>query len=206
MGEQCAHRDSKVAPHGESLGIPGLCSVLELCWRSRRHGEVIRLWADITICWLAQIVLPVLLRKILHEASAAILTFWGRERAKLTRRSWRLVWGSGAEVTAVRRPRSGTDCHINTHLSEPRIRENDVKSCTFRFRVPRKYLLFLSGVAPYALEPSMKRIPDIIMAFGDASTDPAAGSVLSPIVAVDRATYGSICARVMADSSGTFYV
>ena len=135
MGEQCAHSDSKVSPHGESLGIPGLCSVLELCWRSRRHGEVIRLWADITVCWLAQMVLPVLLRKALHETSAAVLAFCGRGRAKLTRRSWRLVWGSGAEVTAVRRPRSGTDCHVNTHLSEPRIRENDVRSCTFRLEL-----------------------------------------------------------------------
>ena len=72
--------------------------------------------------------------------------------------------------------------------------------------MPVWYFLFLPGVAPDVLEPGVKRIPDIIMALGDTSTDPAAGSVLSPIVAVDRATYGSICACVMADSSGTFYV
>ena len=72
--------------------------------------------------------------------------------------------------------------------------------------MPVWYLLFLPGVAPDVLEPGMKRITDVVMAFGDASTDPAASSVLSPIVAVDRATYGSICACVMSDSSGTFYV
>ena len=69
-----------------------------------------------------------------------------------------------------------------------------------------RYLLFLSAVAPYALEPGMKRIPDIIMALGDASTNPAASSVLSPIAAVDRATYGSVRACVVADSCGAFYL
>ena len=122
MGEQCAHSDSKVSPHGESLGIPGLCSVLELCWRSRRHGEVIRLWADITVCWLAQMVLPVLLRKALHEASAAVVAFCGGRRAELTWRSGRPVRGNGAEVSAFCRPHCGTNCIVDACFPEPRAR------------------------------------------------------------------------------------
>ena len=68
------------------------------------------------------------------------------------------------------------------------------------------YFLFFSGVAPNIREPSVECVSVIILAFGDASTYPAAGSVFSSIMAVDRTTYGSVCACVVADSCGALYL
>ena len=49
----------------------------------------------------------------------------------------------------------------------------------------------------------MERIADVVVAFGDPPTNSAAGGVLSTVMAVDSATYGAVCARMVADTCGT---
>ena len=72
--------------------------------------------------------------------------------------------------------------------------------------MPVWYLLFLSGVTSYVLEPCVERVSDIVVPFGDTTTDSAAGRMLTSIMTVDRSADGSICACVVADSRGALYL
>ena len=72
--------------------------------------------------------------------------------------------------------------------------------------VPVWYFLFFPGVAPYVLKPCVERISNIVMTFRDATTDSAAGGMFTSIVSVDCSADGSICARMMTDSRGAFYL